>query len=123
MAMRLFMILGLLFFSTVATGQTIRAYQAHKPVQVPKVTKSLSPVPMYCYDAAYTSWNPYSSISCAELTKGRMVPSSNVINAPWLGDKKPEISSVVCVEGYAVRRIQNGFQQVLDSSGHAQRCR
>lgn len=55
--------------------------------------------------------------------QGRPPPSDSVLSLPSLGTPAARQLGVACINGQAFRKLDNGWEQVMASSGGWQRCR
>src|SRR5690606_7028860 len=55
--------------------------------------------------------------------QGRPAPSASVINLPPMGSAEARELGYACIGGQAMRRLENGWEQVLAREGGWQRCR
>lgn len=78
--------------------------------------------------------HPYPRMQrmCAEIesntldyvarTQGKPAPSSSVIELPALGTLEAKQLGYACIGGQAMRRLKNGWEQVMSRAGGWQRC-
>ena len=59
--------------------------------------------------------------SMAKLT-GQPRPSKTVVNLPEYGTQLAIDTGLACMSGQAMRRLANGWEQILDETGNWQRC-
>jgi hypothetical protein len=53
---------------------------------------------------------------------GRPGPSADVVRLPGLGTEAAKRSGTACIGGQAMRRLENGWEQVTAKGGGWQRC-
>jgi len=63
------------------------------------------------------------SLQSEARRQGRPVPSAGVLSLPGLGTPEARELGVACVNGQALRKLQNGWEQVMAAGGGWQRCR
>ena len=54
---------------------------------------------------------------------GRPGPSTEVVVLPALGSAAAKAQGMACINGQAMRRLSNGWEQVASAAGGWQRCR
>ena len=70
-----------------------------------------------CEDTNFTFGTMYAK------QYGMPRPSQSVIGLPAHGSADAKSFGVACMGGLAMRRLQNGWEQLRDRSGNYQRCR
>lgn len=108
--------------------------RAQPRVQVPTTAKTLTPqdceafarqphplgrawLRSVCEDTNFTFGTMYAK------QYGMPRPSQSVIGLPAHGSADAKAFGVACMGGLAMRRLQNGWEQLRDRSGNYQRCR
>ena len=128
--------------SLVATGvqaQTIRAHQPraqHKPPpQAPRqpynsMARDTTPFNCEQYRAhphpgmvGFCEGVEHSVLKAEAQRQGRPGASASVIALPAMGSAEARELGYACIGGQAMRRLANGWEQVMAREGGWQRCR
>lgn len=78
-------------------------------------------VPPACVDPA-NDLNPYVQVMCRHVTKGQPIPSKIVLRLPAYGSGEAKRLGFACIGGQSMRRLENGWEQVLDAERRTVRC-
>jgi hypothetical protein len=133
------LLLALALVAAGAVAQTVRAQAPHGQY------KPASPAPRQPYNSMARDTTPFNceeyrghphpgmvgfcegverSVLKAEARmQGRPAPSASVINLPPMGSAEACELGYACIGGQAMRRLENGWEQVLAREGGWQRCR
>ncbi|MFT4256759.1 MAG: hypothetical protein QM599_07380 [Pseudoxanthomonas sp.] len=109
-----------LLVAASAQAQSIKAYQATPDRQVQP--KKAVVVPAQCRDPA-NDINPYMQAFCRRITKGQPKHSATVLDLPGQGTREAAALGYACIAGLAMKRLPNGWEQVLDKNRQFVRCR
>lgn len=120
-------------------AQTMKAQgpRGSKPVVIPQPAQPFNSAakdttPMNCEQ--YNS-HPHPAIKpmCERMERnslqresamqGRPSPSGSVVDLPAMGSAEAKASGYACVGGQAMRKLPNGWEQVMAPAGGWQRCR
>lgn len=121
------------FWASSAIAQTVRA-RAPKPaprVVVPVKPKQLQPLDCEAYQrAAGVPWaravceqTNYDFIDVYARHYGMPKASAEVISIPAHGTGEAKRYGVACMQGLAMKRLPNGWEQLRDRQGNYMRCR
>ncbi|MBD9368404.1 hypothetical protein [Xanthomonas sp. XNM01] len=111
--------------------QGVQAPHQHKPQQ-PYNSMRTSSTPFNCEQyrrhphpgmLGFCEGMEVMSLQNEARRQGRPVPSTGVLSLPGLGTPEARELGVACVNGQALRKLQNGWEQVMAAGGGWQRCR
>jgi hypothetical protein len=76
-------------------------------------------IPKECND---TRANPWLGAVCSYISRGRPQASGQRLSIPAYGSAEAKRTGYSCIDGLAMRRLSNGWEQLRDSSGNFYRC-
>lgn len=131
-------ILGLLVVPTVVQAQTVRAQgprghkavPAYRPAQ-PYNSLAKDTTPFNCEQyrrhphpgmVGYCESVEQMTLRNEARRQGRPGSSDSVVRLPGLGTPEARELGVACVNGQALRKLSNGWEQVMAAGGGWQRC-
>lgn len=88
--------------------------QARGPYHQPAAS-----IPKECSD---TRANPWLGAVCTHISRGRPQASNERLAIPAYGSAEAKRTGFSCIDGLAMRRLQNGWEQLRDGSGNFYRC-
>ncbi len=116
-----------------AGAQTVRA---HAPKPAPRVVVPAKPKPLQpidCAAFARAADVPWARAVCEKTNYdfgrvysghlGMPVASREVISIPAHGTPAAKRYGVACMQGLAMKRLSNGWEQLRDREGNYMRCR
>lgn len=140
MDIRLGVICLLLASAGVASAQQIHSARGPAPKQIPAAPRAAhnsmaaGTTPFNCDQYRWPN-HPHPGMKplCDGLEAntlqgesrqaGRPKPSTEVVALPALGTDAAKRSGMACIGGQAMRRLSNGWEQVMSRSGGWLRCR
>lgn len=112
----------LLLLVSVPTFAQVKAYQSRPPSKSPAyVPHTNPPYPPQCLDVANRD-NPWLQALCSSMMRGHPLPSSTVLQLPAHGSAEAKRTGFECLSGMAMKRLANGWEQVLDTNRNFVRC-
>ena len=112
--------LALLFcVSAAASAQVHVSKPGASASAAPGYHRSPSQTPKEC---SQPSLDPWLAALCKTITRGKPQASDEVVTLPAHGTPEAKRSGYACVGGLAMRRLQNGWEQVRDSRSNFVRC-
>jgi hypothetical protein len=76
-------------------------------------------IPKECAD---TRGNPWLAAVCSHISRGRPQASNERLGIPAYGSAEAKRTGYSCIDGLAMRRLSNGWEQLRDSAGNFYRC-
>ena len=76
-------------------------------------------LPQECAD---TRGNPWLAAMCSHFGRGRPQASGERLSMPAYGSAEAKRTGYACIDGLAMRRLSNGWEQLRDSAGNFYRC-
>ncbi len=100
----------------------VKAYQPRLRAWQPDVPIRTGPAyPPQCVDVANRD-NPWLQALCSGMMHGHPIPSKTVLQLPAHGSAEAKRTGFECMAGLSMKRLANGWEQVLDADRRAVRC-
>ncbi len=127
----LFLVAG--FWTLPSLSQSVKAHVPNSParVVVPARPETLQPLDCVAFQrAANVPWakavcerTNYDVINGYAKHYGMPQASAEIISIPAHGTDDAKRYGVACMQGLAMKRLSNGWDQLRDKSGNYMRCR
>ena len=76
-------------------------------------------IPKECAD---TRANPWLAAVCSYISRGRPQASGQWLSIPAYGSAEAKQTGYSCIDGLAMHRLNNGWEQLRDNVGNFYRC-
>jgi hypothetical protein len=112
-----------IFVTLLLSFQVSAQLRVSKPAPPPPARgpyhQPAAQIPKECSD---TRANPWLAAVCSHISRGRPQASGQRLSIPAYGSAEAKRTGYSCIDGLAMRRLNNGWEQLRDNAGNFYRC-